>query len=84
MLPPKWCGSDLTQIKKAYRRASASVHPDKNSHPQAVDAFRKVTMCPVDCAPRECLRVHCAHQRAGHETRRRRQWHQQERADHFF
>jgi len=42
MLPPKWCGSDLTVIKKAYRRTSASVHPDKNSHPQAVDAFRKV------------------------------------------
>ena len=42
LLPARWCGGDLAPIKKAYRRASASVHPDKNAHPQAVDAFRKV------------------------------------------
>jgi rhodanese-related sulfurtransferase len=41
-LPPRWCGGELSTIKRAYRRTSASVHPDKNSHPQAVDAFRKV------------------------------------------
>lgn len=41
-LPPRWTGADVGPIKRAYRKASASVHPDKNSHPQAVDAFRKV------------------------------------------
>ena len=41
-LPERWCGGDLKAVKRAYRRASASVHPDKNAHPQAVDAFRKV------------------------------------------
>ena len=39
---PKWTGSELGPVRRAYRKASASVHPDKNSHPQAVDAFRKV------------------------------------------
>ena len=33
---------DLTRIKKQYRKISLSVHPDKNKHPQADAAFRKV------------------------------------------
>ncbi|CAE7626260.1 TTL3, partial [Symbiodinium sp. CCMP2456] len=41
-LEAKWYGSDLSLIKRAYRRISVGIHPDKNSHPQAVDCFRKV------------------------------------------
>jgi rhodanese-related sulfurtransferase len=33
---------DWTRIKKQYRKISLSVHPDKNKHPQADAAFRKV------------------------------------------
>ena len=33
---------DLSTIKKAYRKISLAVHPDKNTHPQADAAFRKV------------------------------------------
>ena len=42
LLPERWSGADVQPIKRAYRKVSASVHPDKNAHPQAVDAFRKV------------------------------------------
>ena len=45
-LPVEWC-EDATLIKKQYRKISLSVHPDKNKHPQAVDAFRKVCGLPV-------------------------------------
>lgn len=31
------------ELKKAYRKASLRVHPDKNSEPGAVEAFQKVT-----------------------------------------
>ncbi|CAE7503799.1 DnaJ-1 [Symbiodinium necroappetens] len=42
-LEAKWYGSDnMSLIKRAYRRISVGIHPDKNSHPQAVDCFRKV------------------------------------------
>ncbi|CAJ1396953.1 unnamed protein product [Effrenium voratum] len=41
-LEAKWYGTDLSLIKRAYRRISVGIHPDKNSHPQAVDCFRKV------------------------------------------
>ena len=41
-IEPKWHGDDMRPIKRAYRKISATVHPDKNGHPQAVDAFRKV------------------------------------------
>ena len=40
-LPVEWC-EDAVLIKKQYRKISLSVHPDKNSHPQADAAFRKV------------------------------------------
>ena len=40
-LPVEWT-EDLSLIKKQYRKISLSVHPDKNSHPQADAAFRKV------------------------------------------
>jgi len=33
---------DMAVLKKAYRKISLAVHPDKNKHPQAADAFRKV------------------------------------------
>jgi len=33
---------DLSILKRQYRKISLAVHPDKNSHPQATDAFRKV------------------------------------------
>ena len=33
---------DLAHIRKQYRKVSLSVHPDKNKHPQADAAFRKV------------------------------------------
>lgn len=33
---------DFTRIRKQYRKVSLSVHPDKNKHPQADAAFRKV------------------------------------------
>ena len=33
---------DFTKIRKQYRKISLSVHPDKNKHPQADAAFRKV------------------------------------------
>ena len=33
---------DFTRIRKQYRKISLSVHPDKNKHPQADAAFRKV------------------------------------------
>jgi len=33
---------DRSILKKAYRKISLAVHPDKNGHPQAADAFRKV------------------------------------------
>lgn len=29
-------------LKRAYRKISLAVHPDKNTHPQSTDAFRKV------------------------------------------
>ena len=41
-LEAKWYGNDLSLIKRAYRRISVGIHPDKNRHPQAVDCFRKV------------------------------------------
>jgi len=41
-LAPKWYGKDLTPVKRAYRKISVSIHPDKNKHPQAPDCFRKV------------------------------------------
>mmetsp|Transcript_133687 Transcript_133687/g.250137 ORF Transcript_133687/g.250137 Transcript_133687/m.250137 type:complete len:591 (-) Transcript_133687:157-1929(-) len=41
-LEPKLMKDSLKDVKRAYRRLSVAVHPDKNSHPQAVDAFRKV------------------------------------------
>jgi hypothetical protein len=65
-LPERWCGGDLSTVKRAYRKISASVHPDKNSHPQAVDAFRKVygafeTLLDLKqqwrCAPPAALRA---------------------------
>ena len=40
-LPVEWT-EDLVTIKKKYRKISLSVHPDKNKHPQADAAFRKV------------------------------------------
>ncbi|KAL1515575.1 hypothetical protein AB1Y20_002195 [Prymnesium parvum] len=40
-LPVEWT-EDLALIKKQYRKISLSVHPDKNKHPQADAAFRKV------------------------------------------
>ena len=33
---------DFTRIRKQYRKISLHVHPDKNKHPQADAAFRKV------------------------------------------
>jgi len=39
-LPPQRI-TDTTVLKRAYRKISLAVHPDKNSHPQATDAFRK-------------------------------------------
>jgi len=33
---------DFTRIRKQYRKVSLHVHPDKNKHPQADTAFRKV------------------------------------------
>jgi len=33
---------DLAKIRKQYRKISLAVHPDKNKHPQADAAFRKV------------------------------------------
>merc|ERR1711871_1842736 len=33
---------DVALLKRQYRKISLAVHPDKNSHPQATDAFRKV------------------------------------------
>lgn len=40
-LPAQWT-EDKSILKKAYRKISLAVHPDKNHHPQAADAFRKV------------------------------------------
>eukprot|EP00439_Symbiodinium_sp_Y106_P008492 s2084_g1.t1 len=40
-LPPQLI-TDMSVLKKAYRKISLSVHPDKNKHPQSADAFRKV------------------------------------------
>jgi rhodanese-related sulfurtransferase len=33
---------ELGTLKRQYRKISLAVHPDKNGHPQAADAFRKV------------------------------------------
>ena len=33
---------DFTRVRKQYRKISLAVHPDKNRHPQADAAFRKV------------------------------------------
>ena len=33
--------SDMTSVKRQYRKISLAVHPDKNKHPQANAAFRK-------------------------------------------
>merc|ERR1719189_2142882 len=40
-LPPQRI-ADTAVLKRQYRKISLAVHPDKNSHPQAADAFRKV------------------------------------------
>lgn len=45
---------DFTKIRKQYRKISLSVHPDKNKHPQADAAFRKVPSAEAVsslCAP---------------------------------
>ncbi len=31
------------EIKKAYRKKSLKVHPDKNKHPSAQEAFKKLS-----------------------------------------
>merc|ERR1719245_1089651 len=41
-LEPKWYGAELSPVKRAYRKISVGIHPDKNKHPQAIDCFRKV------------------------------------------
>lgn len=38
---PKSATTD--EIKKAYRKKSIKVHPDKNSQPKAEDAFKKLS-----------------------------------------
>lgn len=37
---PKKCSED--DIKKAYKRCSLELHPDKNRAPNAEEAFKKV------------------------------------------
>ena len=44
---------DFTRIRKQYRKISLAVHPDKNQHPQADAAFRKVQ---ASCANGSCER----------------------------
>ena len=45
--------TDLAAVRKIYRRISLTVHPDKNPHPEATAAFRKVfgafqTLCDAE------------------------------------
>ena len=40
-------GCDENEIKKAYKKTSLKVHPDKNRYPKAEEAFKKVNQAFV-------------------------------------
>jgi DnaJ family protein B protein 12 len=33
---------ELRQLKRIYKQYAIKIHPDKNSHPKAAQAFRKI------------------------------------------